>query len=308
MTAIVQYGLSHVEALELLTALSRNVPLKVCRLPILREPIVSHCPQPLIVNRHLQSIVRHPHFFKFCAVTAHNTSLLRDAIIDCLHVLFNLHPANTCQATHIEPLVRVYRGSISVSDRKLLSIFHLFEQVRKVSAASLLSRWSSSLNVTSSNALEAIQSLEPTLVLRTCLHLPYWRRLEDQTEAETLHDTQLHDPVFSILLFAQMLADGPPTTALSWVELFRTNIVSLIIRVMSSKDSRIREVATLQIAGLWKLLEVFIPSSLITVFPKHSHRPRTCKKSLTLSMFYAFSRTLCHVRRRRRDGCPPIQH
>lgn len=248
-------------------------------------PVVSQSTQPLIVNRHLQSIVQHPHFFRFCAVAGHHTSPPRDAIIDCLYVLFNLHPANTCQISHIEPLVRVYRGSVSTSDRKLLSIFHLFEQQRKVSAASLLGRWSFSLDVTSSDALEAVQSLDSVLILRTCLQFPHWRCLDDQTETDFVSDPHLFDPVFTILLFAQMLADGPPATALSWVKLFRTNVVSLIIRAMSSKDPKLREVATCQIAVLQKLLEVFTLSSPDRRLFSFSHRLPICKRNHTFCMF-----------------------
>lgn len=209
----------------------------------------------MIINRYLQNIIQHPQFFKVCAVAGAVPS--RDAIVNILHVLFNLHPTNTCQTTHVEPLVRIYRGTLSISDRKLLSIFQLFEVQRKSSVASLLSRWSSSPDVTSTTVLDAVHSLDAILVLRTCLNFPKWRRLEEQsTGSKSSHDIQLYDPIFLILIFAQMLSDTPPTSAFAWVELFRTNIVSLLIRSISSKDHRIREVAICQIAALWKCLEV----------------------------------------------------
>lgn len=210
--------------------------------------------QPAVVNRHLQSIVQHPKFFKFSATHASGS---RDSIVQLLHVLFNLHPANTCQVTHVEPLVRIYRGTLSPADGQLLSVFRLFETQRGSSVASLLARWSPSANQASSTSLEAIQSLDPTLVLRTCLNFPRWRRLEEpMTGMGSARDAQLYDPVFLILLFAQTLAEGPPSSAFAWVELFRTNIVSLLIKATSSKCGRIREVALCQIAALWQHLEV----------------------------------------------------
>lgn len=208
------------------------------------------------MNRYLQSIVQHPHFFKVCTTAAHRTPL-RDQVIDALHILFNLHPANTCQITHVQPLVRIYRGTSSTSDRKLLSIFQLFETQRKVSVASLLGQWSATPEVPSSNILEAVQSLDAILVLRTCLHFPKWRCLADQTSfLENLRDAQLYDPVFLILIFAQAMAEKIPDSAFGWIELFRTNVVSLLIRALSVKDEHLREVARAQLAALWAHLEV----------------------------------------------------
>ncbi|KAJ7759032.1 ribosome 60S biogenesis N-terminal-domain-containing protein [Mycena olivaceomarginata] len=225
LSVIIQNRLADVSAISLLSAVLRTVPLK-----------------PLVVNRYLQSIVQHPQFFKVCAAGAQKTPL-RNQIIHALHVLFNLHPANTCQVTHVQPLVRIYHGTASTADRKLLSIFQLFESERKVSVASLLGQWSATQEVPSSNILEAVQSLDAILVLRTCLHFPKWRY------------AQLYDPVFLVLIFAQAMAEKIPESAFGWIELFRTNIVSLLIRAMSAKDQQLRAVTRSQLAALWAHLE-----------------------------------------------------
>ncbi|KAE9384443.1 hypothetical protein BT96DRAFT_1008076 [Gymnopus androsaceus JB14] len=65
--------------------------------------------------------------------------------------------------------------------------------------------------------------------------------------------SDIYDPVFMILLFALVLAEAK--TAPGWVELFRTNIVGLVIRALSAKDESLRELAGSQIAVLWKCLE-----------------------------------------------------
>ena len=206
----------------------------------------------------MQNIIQHPYFHKLCTNDSPEVLLIRDAIIELLHSLFHLHPTNTCQITHVEPLVRIYRGTLSTSDLRILSILQLFETQRKLSVTSLLSRWSSSIsNSSSQSALEALQSLDPILVLRTCLNLPRWRCVEDQSALIiSTQDAQLYDPVFVMLLFGQMLADQPPSSSFAWLELFRTNVISLFIRVLSSKDSRMRELALCQIAALWKQMEV----------------------------------------------------
>jgi len=90
--------------------------------------------------------------------------------------------------------------------------------------------------------MEAFQSVDSIVVLRTCLHFPQWRKYEDDCSTQA-QEENIYNPVFLILLFAHVLAEDPPTTAFAWVELFRTNIVGLLIRGLSAKDEQIRELA-----------------------------------------------------------------
>ena len=228
-------------------AIAWNIPLKQM--------------QPVIVNRHLQSILQHPHLNKLCA--SPGESRARNAVIDLLFALFNLHPSNACQITHVEPLASIYRATLSSSDLKLLSIFRLFENERKLSVSMLFSRWSTNTCSAASNSLEAIQSLDPNLVFRTSLHYPRWRRLDDQSKhSVSNHDAQLYDPIFLILLFGTMLSESPPSTSYAWLEMFRTNIVGLLIRSLSCKDACVRDMALCHLAALWKSLQVSLPLSL----------------------------------------------
>ncbi|KAF8959548.1 ribosome 60S biogenesis N-terminal-domain-containing protein [Flammula alnicola] len=239
LSVVIQNRFSSVESLHLAVACLSTTQLK-----------------PLIVNRHLQSIIQHSYFFKICASSSPESFKIRDAVVELLHCLFNLHPNNTCQITHIEPLIRIYRGTLSTSDLRILSIFQLFESQRKLSVTTLLSRWSSTPNTLSQTTLEALQSLDPIVVLRTCLNFPRWRRVEDQSALNAdAQEAALYDPVFLMLLFSQMLSDEPPTSAFGWIELFRTNVASLFIRTLSSKDGQMRDLALCQIIGLWKQME-----------------------------------------------------
>ncbi|KJA21610.1 hypothetical protein HYPSUDRAFT_87850 [Hypholoma sublateritium FD-334 SS-4] len=240
LQVVIQNRISHVDALHLALACLPTAQLK-----------------PLIVNRHLQAILQHSQFYKLCSLSSSpeiaNTS---DAIIELLHSLFHLHPHNTCQITHIQPLIRVYRGTLSKSDLRILSIFQLFEGQRKLSVTPLISRWSATPNTTSETALEAIQSLDPILVLRTCLNFPRWRRLDDQsTKMVDFNEAALYDPTFLMLLFSHMLTDQTPASAFGWIELFRSNVVSLFIRALSAKDGQIRDLALCQIVGLWRQMQ-----------------------------------------------------
>ncbi|TFY53062.1 hypothetical protein EVJ58_g9659 [Rhodofomes roseus] len=207
--------------------------------------------KPFSINKFLQSIVQHPQLYASCGQDA----LVRDATAELLLVLFRLHPANTCQSTHIEPLLRLYTGTLSASDRKILAIFRLFESVRKTSCSTLLSHWSSSPAGSSSSALDAVLSLDPSRVLKTCLDFPQCRRmLEDVDDGKVAVDA-IYDPVLLFLLLSQALSSSPPSSALSWIQLFRTNVVSLLIRAVSAKDEQLRNVALAQLAALHKTLQ-----------------------------------------------------
>ncbi|KAI0637561.1 ribosome 60S biogenesis N-terminal-domain-containing protein [Trametes polyzona] len=209
--------------------------------------------KPVAVNKYLQTVVQHSRFFELCLQP--QNAAARDGIIALLHTLFHLHPTNTCQPSHIEPLRRVYGGSLGKADRQVLSIFQLFEATRKTSVASLLGQWSGTPDVSSSSALEALQSLEPSRVLRTCLDFPQWRTLAASSVDHTPSSDGLYDPVFVLLLLGQLFADRAPTSALEWVQLFRTNVVSLLLRALSAKDSRIRDIAWAQTAALYRAVE-----------------------------------------------------
>ncbi|KAJ2930741.1 hypothetical protein H1R20_g6371, partial [Candolleomyces eurysporus] len=223
--------------------------------------------KPLIVNRHLQGIVQHQHFFKLCApspFSSSNISLLkiRDSIISLLHNLFHLHPSNTCQVSHIEPLTKVYGGTLSSSDRRLLSIFQLFERQRKLSVRAVVGRWmppSSSLATGSGESvgLEALQNLDGISLLRTALAFPMRMRIDVPTDFDksTVYENQLYDPLFLLLLLQHVLFNGPPTSAISWIELFRSNVPGLALRALSARDGKLREIGMGCIVAVWTLMQ-----------------------------------------------------
>ncbi|KAJ2915963.1 hypothetical protein MD484_g4428, partial [Candolleomyces efflorescens] len=223
--------------------------------------------KPLIVNKYLQGIVQHQHFFKLCAPPTissftSNSSLLkiRDSLVSLLHNLFHLHPSNTCQVSHVEPLARVYGGTLSNSDRRLLSIFQLFERQRKLSIRTLVGRWtppSSSLASGGSDSvgLEALQNLDGISVLKTALAFPVLMQVEVSFGKCTLYENQLFDPLFLLLLLQHVLSNGPPTSAVSWIELFRSNVVGLALRALSARDGGMREIGMGCIVAVWTLMQ-----------------------------------------------------
>jgi len=75
-------------------------------------------------------------------------------------------------------------------------------------------------------------------------------------EEGSVGGNEVYDPLFVILIFCQGILEGPPDSSLSWVQLFRSNVVSLIIRSLSSPDDDLRMLALAQMRMLWKILEV----------------------------------------------------
>ncbi|KAG7090693.1 hypothetical protein E1B28_009789 [Marasmius oreades] len=236
LIAVIQHRLSSIPCLRLLQAILSKVTFK-----------------PLIVNRHLQTIVQSPQFHKACR---EGNLALRNALASLLHILFHLHPSNTCQTSHVEPLLRVYRGTLSVGDQKLLDIFRLFEKEKRLSVTALLAKWSPS-DSDSSGPLEALKNLDGAMVLRTCLRWPQWRRYEEDEkfDRDQRGGEELYDPVFLILLGAHAFASDPPKSAVDWVEVMRTNILGLMICALSSRDRSLRNLAATPIATVWKALE-----------------------------------------------------
>jgi hypothetical protein len=146
---------------------------------------------------------------------------------------------------------------MSSPDRRLLSIMRLFEAEKRTSLSAFFSRWAPSQDATVSDALEVVQSFDPVYMLRTCLAFPSWRRFrEEKGMRDGPADDSMYDPLMVIVLSAQMLVECPPTTSLDWVKVFRSNVVSLLIRCLSSKDPNIRETALCQIASLWESVQV----------------------------------------------------
>lgn len=144
---------------------------------------------------------------------------------------------------------------MSVADRRLLKIFSVFEETRKASAASLLTRSASS----SDDPLDVLLNLDPAFVFRACLFFPSWRKLDDLGHhLSTTHplDVRVCDPAFIVLLVAHVLATRRPSSATQWVQLFRTNVVSLLIRSLSSRDGLLRNTCVAQISAIVGFLQV----------------------------------------------------
>lgn len=133
-------------------------------------------------------------------------------------------------------------------------MFRLYESTKCLSIAPLFGG-KSSTSGDGTSALDRILGLDHNRMFKTCLGFPQWRPLLDEDDFDD-NDSDLYDPVYVLLLLGSVLADNPPDSALTWVRLFRSNVVCLVIRSLSSCDSGIREMALSILVGLEYCLKV----------------------------------------------------
>jgi nucleolar pre-ribosomal-associated protein 1 len=208
--------------------------------------------QPAMANRILQAILHNEAFYD-----AASNPGSRGALVNVVHALFHLHPSNTCQPSHIAPLISVYRGTLDISDLKIFSLFQLFERERRYSCASILARWAGTAIFSSSGALDAVTSLEATRVIRLCTTWPTWRgvRVNEPPKADATWDG-LYDPVFILLLLGQVLADDKSKSPLDIIRIFRSNAPCVVILGLSSKQADMRRLSWAVLGGLVTSIEV----------------------------------------------------
>lgn len=101
-------------------------------------------------------------------------------------------------------------------------------------------------------------SLDAAKVFHTCLNFPRGLKfdLDHEYHDQPEFGEEMYDPLFLNLIFSRIVSGNSPSSVLSWVQFFRTNIVCVVIRSLSSKDDAFRELALCNLSGLWKLLEV----------------------------------------------------
>ncbi|KAL5508633.1 hypothetical protein ACEPAH_6252 [Sanghuangporus vaninii] len=238
IAAAIRHHVGHTHSMHLVESLLKKTTLK-----------------PVTVNKHLQSILQHRDFLRLASSDPSCTE--KEAIASVLYALFFAYPNNTCQPSHVQSLAQLYSGSLATSDRRVLAILSFFEEQRRMPVASVFAQWPHSNATVQRTILDSVSSLDANRILRTCLSFPDRRSLNvrDDVVESRPEDSQFYDPIFILLLFSSMLTECPPRFALSWVSLFRTNVVSLVIRCLSSIDDNVRKVALLQLGTLYKLMK-----------------------------------------------------
>lgn len=169
-------------------------------------------------------------------------------MVAALYALFQTQPQNTYQLSHVAPLIAIYRGTLAETDRQLLGIFRTFEKIRKYSCSPIISKWNPIPNMPQATIGGTIANLDSAIMFRSCTEFPAWRELEQGSESQVLSpsDTTLYDPLFVVLFLGMFSIDIQVTgsmTSMDWLQLFRSNIVCLLIRTLSIRENQMRALA-----------------------------------------------------------------
>ncbi|KAF8331396.1 ribosome 60S biogenesis N-terminal-domain-containing protein [Cantharellus anzutake] len=212
--------------------------------------------KPVASNRLLQSVLHHPDFPVLTTARKRLPSEndTRSPITSLLHALFFMHPENSCQPTHVAPLIGVYGGTLSTSDRKIISILRLFERERRLSVMAIVKNWNGSSGpVSHTSVVDAITNLDPEVVMRTCL-TPFVFGEPSMHSNAGRDEGAVYEPQFIIsLLNAASLEGG--LTGSQWAQVFQTNAPCIAVRALSSDDESIRASASLCLATLLYYVE-----------------------------------------------------
>ncbi|OCF73524.1 hypothetical protein I204_05367 [Kwoniella mangroviensis CBS 8886] len=237
ITAIIQDRLDNEEAIILAVILARRVDMKAS-----------------FIRQQLQALLASSAYNR--CIDSSCPASTRLNYIRLLHSLFAASTYVSCQPNFIEPLVPLYRGTLSESDRLILNMFQLFEGYRKLSVSSILRFWSASGIIGSGNrSFDALTSLDPQKVFATCQAYPLRRPLRGYGKASRQPEDGegMYDPVFVMNLLTSTMSEGT-VTGLDWVEILRSNVLGLTICGLSSRDKEIRTVAGYVLAKAYHLI------------------------------------------------------
>lgn len=162
----------------------------------------------------------------------------------------------SCQPNYVEPLLSLYRGTMSTADRKILDMFQTFESVRKVSIASILRSWSSSGLTGTERAYDAFTSLDAGKVNNTCASFPLRRGVARKTDMDS--NERVYDPVFVMALYGATMTENTVKglSGLEWVEIMRCGGLGIIVSALSSRDRNMREFANWLLAKTFSAISV----------------------------------------------------
>ncbi|EJT99629.1 hypothetical protein DACRYDRAFT_95959 [Dacryopinax primogenitus] len=200
--------------------------------------------------RYLQSVLQQPQLRQ---ASAASNPRLHCALVRLVHTLCLVHPQTACQPAQLRQVLTLYGGSLSIADRRIVNLLRMFEKQRSATALSLLA--TGLHGASSTRVIDLLCSLDAARILKTCVEFPQWR--EFNTEVDTVPETDqsdLYDPVYVFGLFSAVVSQES-LKGLEWVRIGRTNVMSLAICALASKQARMRKVAATLIGATWTAIQ-----------------------------------------------------
>ena len=172
--------------------------------------------------------------------------------------LFSASTYVSCQPNFVEPLVPLYRGTMSTADQVVLDMFQTFESVRRVSIASVLRSWSSSGLTGTERAFDAFTSLDGGKVNSTCALFPLHRKIGAGQEKKLESNEKIYDPVFIMALLGSTLLEKD-LTGLEWVEIMRCGGLGIVVCALSAPEKSIKEYYKMRLSNTFSI--IYVPFS-----------------------------------------------
>ncbi|KAF8308276.1 hypothetical protein DL93DRAFT_2119068 [Clavulina sp. PMI_390] len=203
--------------------------------------------KPVNSNRLLQGVLQHPSFFVAArsATSSSPAPATRKPIVELIYTLFMMNPSNASQPSHIIPLAKVYGGTMDTTDLRLRELFQEFESLRSLSATPLFQHWSATAVGTSTTLLDAIISLDPSTVTKSFTKFPTKTSGRSANSTGGVQDPTVYDPRFLLSLLSGLLSDGKSEglSHIDWINVFRSNIISVALRALASREDDVRDSA-----------------------------------------------------------------
>lgn len=258
VTAVINERLAISETVNLATLLCRRAGLKVSHTYLVRFEKLTL--QASFVRQHLNIMLGTLLYKSLSSPTSSIPAITRNkAYIDLLSAVFHASTYASCKPNFIEPLLPLYRATLSSADQTILGMFQTFEQNRKISSASLLRSWAPNGIVGGQRASDCLSGLDGGKVFATCTNFPLRRGLtalvvDDSVQAQAEEGANLYDPAFVLPLFALTLSES--LNGLDWVEILRSNVLGLAVCAMSSRDEGMRAIGSYCLARSFALVSV----------------------------------------------------
>ncbi|UZJ56956.1 hypothetical protein CBS101457_006276 [Exobasidium rhododendri] len=158
-----------------------------------------------------------------------------------------------CKGDLVTSAIRLYGGSLSTRDRRLLVVIQTFEEVNKTSVMPLIQHhWlvngNPSLQPQNEIDLGILSRMTPNRLYETWLRFPRNRGYEALRQSGYEGVSQgnkgllesVYDPVLVLSIVGELLASKQSVSGLQWLELARTNALGVVVCCLSSRSKSSR--------------------------------------------------------------------
>lgn len=168
--------------------------------------------------------------------------------------------AALCTPDLVASLVKLYKGTLSKTDRMMMKLFQLCESKHGESILATLLEWQTAPKQAVGEVnLGFLSRLDPVRMHETCLTFPCSRGFEDlmasgyaKNSDDAIIQGAVYDPLLILAGTGALLTRDEPMSGLHWLELLRTNALGVVVCCLSSRWPSTRVLALNILANAYK--------------------------------------------------------